>query len=358
MDRVFQSHRLVKVVFLVAFLFVAFSKSTLFAVPQSGESAAVSDFVQYRDPNTGLPKTISGKIADLTKTTLLIVDRKKREKKVSRASIVQFQVNSNPSFTAAKQAALNGDFTFAVKSFQEVIDKKSNPAWLKRLARINKIQCDFVNERESRAIAEFLSLAKQQPGDIPWDAIPLCWVNDPLQNTRVRLTLQNLFIKRSTKSDPVAALVACSFGLNFPKYRQTSVRLLTRLRDSKEKLKESKVASDLAFFQLLRIDLGVEKQQLKSYMDQVSRMPKGVRSGPRLVLGQRMGRMGLQKQACSQFLLVASVDRMQHSLVLLGLTDAYYTLKKLKDPQAEAVAKWLIRRFPDSVQGRSLVSSN
>jgi len=309
------------------------------------------DQVRYKNPEDGMVATVSGRIRRMSAAQIEIVSEEKKNKRIPWNFVLSYQVHSSAGFRKGKQLAAAGNYLEAKKEFTRVENSGQSPPWLKRLAGIRKIQCLQVSNQESSAMTAFISLSAKHPKWIPWDGIPLCWEVDPIQSKRVAGKVRDWL---DEPKNPIKVLVAASYGLNIPGSRETSIILLKKLKNSRSQLGSQAVAADLAGIQLMRIGGQFSEKEKAKFEALVAKLPFEARAGPMIFLGKKLKRVGKKKEACVVWLKVSSQYPDNHYLSLLGLNNAFYTLQSSGDPQAITVGRWLKRRFPDSIQARSL----
>lgn len=364
-DRNFEgSHRTKKLLplvsrcFVLALIFIASTVSMVsVAESQVTRKSKAADAIQgidqirFRSPDDGMVAVVSGQIRRMTRKQIEIQSSEQKLKRILWKDVLSYQVNSSESFRKAKQLASTGNLFEARKAFSRIEKSGKSPSWLRRLAVINRIHCLQGSGQESSAMTVFLAFSSRNSKWIPWEAVPLCWQVDPIQAKRVTVKVRSWM---ATGKNPIKVLIAASYGMNIPGQRERSISLLKKLVQSKDNLGDQAVAADLAAIQLLRLG-GRFSEKDKAKFDKVfSNLPFEARPGPMIFLGSKLKLLGKKKEASVLWLQVASQYPDNFYLSLLGLNNAFYSLQSFNDPQAMIVGRWLKRRFPDSIQARSL----
>gem|GEM_PF-1935584 len=300
------------------------------------------DVVEYRVDSSGLKKSILGVVADLNQRQLELQLESGVLRKLERAQVISVRLEHDRVLAEADGLANVGQFEKAIAVYQPIIQSKKS-LWLRRYAAAGRVQAQMALGQYRQACLSFLTLAKSDPQQVPWDAAPLIWTS----------VLSSELLDQQTviwlKSDDVLEnLFGASYGLQNPKFSAASQAVLEKLSQTQEGF-----VQDLVIAQLWRLENQPTQASLDKMQAKLGEMDREIRAGPLLVLARQCRLARQDRKAVLLFLEVSTSYPQQHSLVLLGLDGAYLTLNSLNDPQSAIVSQWLRDRFPDSARADS-----
>lgn len=295
------------------------------------------DVVEFRRDAASPKQILAGIIQSVDQQHVQIDLGTNGTRRVPREQVLKLELNSRPELVAARQLAQRGQFQRAADAWQEIARNQREP-WLRQHAQIQCCHCQTASGQNLSALSTFAALVRDAPESPPWQAAPLNWTTsrpDPILEKQIAPWLED--------ANPIRQLLAGSLMLTVPAQTQRAQLALKQLTQHQDP-----DIAGLATAQLWRTQTTASAADLAQRESAIENLPGDLQAGPRLVLGRLMKSANDDRAAVVQFLKVATLYPEQHALVLLGLDQAYLTLKGLGDPQAETVGQWLKQRFPDS----------
>jgi tetratricopeptide (TPR) repeat protein len=234
---------------------------------------------------------------------------------------------------------------FAEHKFAEALDqyrdavRQEQRRWVRRRLMAQAVWCyRNLGEMESAA-GVFLSLAKEDPHLLDFDAIPLAWTAaqpSPTWEDRLRTWL--------TGDNAPAALIAASWLLTTPERPAATekLRALTNHTDRRIAL--------LAEAQRWRAEQATARpDDVRRWQDMLERMPEPLRPGPYVLIGQALARLGEGKPAVLALLRVPVLYPQHRELAAEALLSAGRELEKLdRGDEARELYRELAADFAES----------
>lgn len=301
------------------------------------------DVLEYRVDSSGAKKSVLGVVADLNQKQIEIQLESGVLRKLQRDQVISLRLEHDRLLAQADSMADVGQFESAVEAYLPIIQSQK-PLWLRRYAAARRIQSQMAAGQNRQACVAFLTLAKSDPQQVPWEAVPAIWtsvVSSELLDQQTGIWL---------KSDNAwENFLGASYGLQNPKFSAASQTVMQKLAQNQEV-----ALRDLAIAQLWRLESQPTEAALDKMQKKLGEMERTIRAGPLLVLARQYRLARQDRKAVLHFLEVSTSYPQQHALVLLGLDGAYLTLTSLDDPQSSIVGQWLTDRFPNSAQANAL----
>jgi hypothetical protein len=302
------------------------------------------DRVEYRESRQDQVRSLYGVVVELQAKHLELKLLSGGTRRIPRGEIVSVQLLNQAPLATANQMAMDGKFEDARRGFEAIV-RANVPHWMKRYAAARRIQCLQVLHQHRLAIADFVNLAKDDPDQVPFEAMPLAWTS-PL----VDVLLEEQIKAWLASQNEWERLHGASLGLMHPPTSEASLKVFEAYATPGDSRTEFSPLEAIATAQLWRLPQNRSPQTLKLMQAQLDRFPAEVKAGPLLVMGKLWKNSGEPKLAADAFLQLATLYPEQHELVLLGLEAAYYTLRSLDRDDATRVGEWLVARHPNAPQ--------
>lgn len=302
------------------------------------------DRVQYRESSHDHVKTVLGLVVELQAKHLELKVPSGTVRRIPRAEIVSIELLNQTTLAKANELAASGKFEEARQGFELVV-RGNVPHWMKRYAAARRIQCLRALQQHRAAVADFVNLAKDDPKQIPFEALPVVWTSpviDTLMEEQVNAWLAS--------DNEWERLSGASLGLLHPPTAAASQKVLEAFAPSGDAPSALGPLPAIATAQLWRLPQNRSVQQLQQMQTQLNVFPDEAKAGPLLVMGKLWKNAGEAKLAADSFLQLAELYPDQHDLVLLGLEAAYYTLRDVDRDDAARVGELLVTRHPDAAQ--------
>lgn len=255
--------------------------------------------------------------------------------------IVQIQTAWPPDYALAEELLKQRKFAEARVALQNAIANESR-GWALRILYAQQTRlCDVLGDRRHSA-EMFMSLIQDDPDTRDFATIPLPWDLTPLETG-----LLDFGKKLQNSSVVPLQLLGASWLVTSPE-RAAAIKTLELLsRDL-----DSRIAH-LASAQLWRTKAQeVDTVQLGRWERQIDRMPRELRAGPLLVLGQAQLRLGKTEDAILSWLQVPILHEENLVAAASGLQLAAATLQNNgESAQARRLWQELNDRFPGTRWG-------
>ena len=252
--------------------------------------------------------------------------------------IVSVETEWSGDYLMARDFINRQQYAAAVTPLQNAIDAEER-TWVRRMFLAQQTRlCHLLGER--RASAEmFMLLIQDDPDTRDFAVIPLMWDNRPLEAPLVE------FAKKLQASSILPLqLLGASWLLTSTERTSAMQKLETLSRDL-----DSRIAH-LASAQLWRTKVQeVDAVQLGRWERQIERMPRDLRSGPLLVLGQAQQRLGKTQEAILSWMQAPILHSEQYSAAAGGLQLSATALQNGGQTlEAERLWNELADRFPET----------
>lgn len=257
-------------------------------------------------------------------------------RKIGNDEIVEVRTEWSEAALLARQALAARDFAEAARQLGEAI-RGEQREWAAAELQAQLIRVLALLDQPVAATTQFLELFAADSGTRHFDAIPLAWQNS-MNAADVHQSAGEWMKSRL----PVAQLLGASQLLGSPQ-RAEALAMLDQLSHDIE----PRIAL-LASAQLWRAQVAtVNGEGLRRWREQLERMAKPLRAGPRLVLAEAVARLESPEDAALELMAVPILHRENLAACRSALQRAAELLDKAGDPdQAARIRAELEQQFP------------
>ncbi len=304
------------------------------------------DKVSYTPKAASRPMTLVGEILDYNGRSLRFKSTNGEIQTVDSASIVGIETQYSNSYLSGIQLFNSGETTNALHMFQQAMEEESR-SWVDRELQAWIVKCYHREQNFSAVLMAFETLVQQDSETRHWNIAPLVWASLSTSD-EVRAQARQWMIGSTVSTQ----LLGASILLLDPTYTKSAESLMKQLTQN-----ANSSISTLAQCQLWRIDLSnrnIDEFKLRRLEDQLERIPKHLRNGPRFLLGAAYGVNQQYRQSVAEYMWVPLVHSEHEPLNSRATLEAAEALERtgLAD-DANLLYRELVSRYPWSIEAKT-----
>lgn len=257
---------------------------------------------------------------------------------IKNEKILKVETNWPKDYQLAQELMEQRQFSAAIAPLQNALAGESRE-WVRRNLLADLVRVSSVAGQDQKACEAFLQLIQSDPETREFARIPLAWETEP---TGAAMLVKAREMAQS--SVLIVRLLGASWLVNSPD-RENAGKILESLsRDLDARL------AHLAAAQLWRLQvLEVDATQLARWERQVDRMPRELRPGALLILGQAQLRLQRENEAILSWMRVPLLYGEHERLKAIALQRTAQQLQNSSDTEnARKIWGELAVQFPQS----------
>jgi tetratricopeptide (TPR) repeat protein len=281
----------------------------------------------------------TGEIVEYTGQRLVLRHPGGREEVIESSRVVDVQTTWTKQHQLADSLFAAARFDEALTAYRQALADEPR-GWAQRRILARTIWCLRYEDRVEPAIDLYLSLYRQDPSALYFDAIPLPWLTRAAPADVERRSRELL----ESSGSPVGTLIGASWLL--PTYRTRSHDALRGLLSA-----EDPRVAFLAEAQLWRSQSAAATPgDVARWQDRLERMPREIQAGPTCLVAQVLARLSRTDEAALAFLRVPILHPLHRDLASHSLLEAARQLEKMNDPEGAArLYREVVDAYPRTV---------
>jgi len=263
-------------------------------------SCTAADRVTIHPEGTSSAITLVGDVVDFNRRELKLQQKTGAGLRYIPADeILSVETYHGDAHRRAVREFAAGEIGQAESSFLAAYAEDHRP-WVQRELLAGLVRCARRQGQFAVAAARFLQIIKSEPATRHWSAVPLIWAPEAIPaDTRDEATV---WLRHHTQA---GRLIGASVLLQDPAHGTLAVREMKQLARETDP-----VISSLARAQLWRLKLTpgqTTPNELRSWREDIERMPADLRGGPYWVLAKAHELAGDYEQAAADWLWLPTV---------------------------------------------------
>lgn len=286
--------------------------------------------------------TRTGTVEDYTGRELVITTAAGKRETITGEKVLKVETSSTKEEQSGDALKREGKLDEATQAYRQA--KQAEPrAWVVRRIMARLVGCYDLQGDVDSAGDEFLDMLARDPDSPDFAAIPLAWRT----SERTKANQSSTWL---AASEPAAKLLGASWLLLGDQQAQAVKTLQSLSKDRDPRI------ANLAQAQLWRAALSrASSDDVRSWREEIERMPARLRSGPLLVVGDGLMRTGQTEDALLAWLAVPLVHSERETLCGQGFLAAAQAMEQPVRPgDANRLYRELADKYPSFARMRGL----
>lgn len=315
-------------------------------------AAQTSDRVVIRSSDGIGRLTRFGTIEDFDATQLLLRGRTNlKQQQFTADRVLSISTRRTEAQERGRQLLALRQPEEAREAFREALDLETRK-WVRREIVAGLVRCALLEGNYQRASSQFLNLCDSRSQTRYFHLIPLAWTT----SGRPDASLVRAARIWNVRDSEIARLLAASYLLDDPTYQPVAENALRSLQSSAD-MRVRGLASAQTWRIVTRHGQPTTAQ-IRTWKQQLRRLPTDLRGGPHFVMGQALLRRQEPGDAVAAFLWTSLVHNDDHHLAARATRQAADALLATgHDQQARTLYQDLSRRFPSTPTARETAGS-